>query len=96
MIGQVIAYDISEVEEIEDELMLAMNNYALLHGLDLLVIAFTSMFENGSVFYGSGELKHIVAEAFPNQKQEKHSFQADILSRKTQIVPAISQALLNR
>lgn len=96
MIGQVIAYDISEVEEIEDELMLAMNNYALLHGLDLLVIAFTSIFENGSVFYGSGELKHIVAEAFPNQKQEKHSFQADILSRKTQIVPAISQALLNR
>ena len=81
MISQVIAYQVSE--------------FAQEKGLDLLVVAFTSILENGSVFYAAGDIADVVAEAFPNHFEEEHSFQEDILSRKNQIVPLLSRAIIN-
>lgn len=95
MIGQVIVYELAEVHEIEAQLKEEMKTFTKDKKLDLLILAFTSILENGSIFYGEGEYKDVVVEAFPNQKEEKHSFQEDILSRKNQIVPKISRALLN-
>ena len=63
--------------------------------LDLCVIAFTSILENGSIFYSAGEKKNAIFEAFPNREGEEHSFQEDILSRKNQIVPLLSRAIIN-
>ena len=95
MISQVIAYQVSEAKEIEDTLQSEMVKFAQEKGLDLLVVAFTSILENGSVFYAAGDIADVVAEAFPNHFEEEHSFQEDILSRKNQIVPLLSRAIIN-
>ena len=94
-IAQVIAYQVSEAREIEKEIAEVMNEYASDKELDLLVLAFTSILENGSVFYAAGELAKAVKEAFPDHEGEEHSFQEDILSRKNQIVPLLSRAIIN-
>lgn len=94
-IAQVIAYQVSEARDIEAELQTEMVDFAVSKGLDLLVCVFTSILENGSVFYAAGELEKAVVEAFPNKEGETHSFQEDILSRKNQIVPMLSRAIIN-
>lgn len=94
-IAQVIAYQVSEARDIEAELQTAMKEFAASKGLDLIVCVFTSILENGSVFYAAGELEKAVVEAFPNKVGETHSFQEDILSRKNQIVPMLSRAIIN-
>ncbi|MEE0384325.1 putative manganese-dependent inorganic diphosphatase [Amedibacillus dolichus] len=95
MIAQVIAYQVEDAKEIETELEKEMKSYVKGKGLDLLVMAFTSILENGSVFYAAGKLDYVVEEAFPNKEGEEHSFQADILSRKNQFVPLLSRAIIN-
>lgn len=95
MIGQLIVFDLSEVREVEKELQKELDIFAKDKRLDVLVVAFTSILENGSIFYAAGEYGGITFEAFPDKKDETHSFHEDILSRKNQIVPALSRALLN-
>lgn len=94
-IAQVIAYQVSEARDIEAELQTVMKEFAASKGLDLIVCVFTSILENGSVFYAAGELEKAVVEAFPDKVGETHSFQEDILSRKNQIVPMLSRAIIN-
>lgn len=94
MIGQVIVADFSQVKRIQDALLEAMNCYAIEKSLDLLVMSFTSIIDNGSIFYSVGACSDIVEDAFPNQVNELHSFQEGIVSRKTQIVPQISKHLV--
>ncbi len=81
MIAQVIIAAVDEVRSIEADLRSEMEQFTLQQGLDLFVVAFTSIVENGSIFYASGRLQEIVTEVFPNENGE-HSFQEDILSRK--------------
>ena len=85
-----------EVDEIAEAMQREMESYVKRHRLDLLVVAFTSILENGSLFFGAGALADTVTDAFPNRKDEKRSFQEDILSRKNQIVPMLTRALNNR
>ncbi|MEJ8736707.1 putative manganese-dependent inorganic diphosphatase [Erysipelotrichaceae bacterium HCN-30851] len=95
MISQVIAYQVGEAKDIENQLLEEMEQFVNDKGLDLLVVAFTSILENGSSFYAAGSIKDVVTEAFPNEANEEHSFQEDILSRKNQIVPLLSRAIIN-
>lgn len=95
MIAQVIAYQVEDAKEIEVELKEEMNQYVKENGLDLLVMAFTSVLENGSIFYGAGEIADVVKEAFPDHDGEEQSFQPDVLSRKNQFVPLLSRAIIN-
>lgn len=94
MIAQVIISAVDEVHSIESQLQEEMEKMVKENSLDLFVIAFTSILENGSSFYSSGALKEIVTEAFPDTNGA-HSFQEDILSRKNQIVPLLSRAIIN-
>lgn len=96
MIAQVIAMGLDEVSEIADAMQQEMEQYAKRHKLDLLVVAFTSILENGSLFFGAGSLADVVSDAFPNRTDETRSFQEDILSRKNQIVPMLTRAINNR
>lgn len=94
-IAQIIAYQVSEARDIEKELKVAMESFIQQKALDLLVVAFTSIMENGSIFFAAGELEKTVVEAFPDKLGETHSFQEDVLSRKNQIVPLLSRAIIN-
>lgn len=95
MIAQVIVLSVSEVKDIEDNLQKELTLFTQENNLDLCVIAFTSILENGSIFYSAGKDANVIFEAFPNKNGESHSFQEDILSRKNQIVPTLSRAMLN-
>lgn len=95
MIGQVIVSEVNEVREIEEDLFQAMQRVVREKGLDLILMTFTSILENGSIFYAAGEKADIITDAFPNKEHEQHSFQEDILSRKNQIVPTLARAMLN-
>lgn len=94
-IAQVIAYQVAEARDIEEELRKEMEAFVGAKALDLLVVVFTSILENGSIFFAAGEYEKVVSEAFPNKEQETHSFQEDVLSRKNQIVPLLSRAIIN-
>lgn len=95
MIGQVIVSEVSETADIRDDLIDVMAQVCKDKGLDLLVMAFTSVLENGSIFFAVGDKANVVKEAFPDKLNESESFQEDILSRKNQIVPILSRAMLN-
>lgn len=95
MIAQIIASSLDEVEEIAEAMQKEMNAFVKERHLHLLVVAFTSLLENGSLFFGAGELANVVEEAFPNRGNETNSLQEDILSRKNQIVPMLTRAIIN-
>lgn len=95
MIAQVMVASVYEVKRMEEQLQEALERHTKMNQLDLCVIAFTSLLENGSSFYSAGELKDVIYEAFPNKEGENHSFQEGILSRKNQIVPFLSRAMLS-
>ena len=62
--------------------------------LDLCVVAVTGIVDKGSIFFMSGNMKDVAYNAYPDKEGEKHSLQDGVLSRKKQIVPAITNALL--
>lgn len=93
MVGQVTLYQLEEVKDIEADLEQAMDDFALKNGLDLLVMIFTSVVENGSIFYAGGAKKDIINDAFPNKPGESHSFYNEVVSRKNQIIPRLSVSI---
>jgi len=95
MIAQVIALELDEVKDIAADLQKEMEAFVQERGLDLLVVAFTSILENGSLFFGAGSMKDVLKEAFPTQNDALFAFQEDILSRKNQIVPMLTRAIIN-
>lgn len=95
MIGQVIVASLAEARSIKDELLPALETFCKEEGQDLVVLAFTSIVEDSSCFFGVGEIKDAVVEAFPNQDGMEYSAQAHILSRKNQIVPTLTKVINN-
>ena len=93
MVSQVVVYEFSEVREIMDDFNKSMDQFAKTRMLDLLVVVFTSISDNGSIILGAGNLKQAVAEAFPNKDGERFSFFEDVVSRKNQIIPRLSTAI---
>ena len=61
--------------------------------LNLVVAAFTSIAEEGSVFFAAGEKMSAVQDAFPDTSEVGHDLQKGILSRKSQILPKLTAVL---
>ncbi len=95
MVSQIIALELDEVRDIETALREEMEQIVKERSLDLLVVAFTSILENGSVFFGAGAWHSVVKEAFPWKENDPFTLQEDILSRKNQIVPMLTRAIIN-
>ena len=93
-IGQVIVPSIAKAEAIGIQLQKALEKENEIHPADLHVIACTSLLENGSIFYAAGHKAQLIFEAFPNQENESHTFHENVLSRKNQIVPQLSKAII--
>ncbi len=93
MISQVIISHISEIRGREIEINATLESLVEKKDLDLLVCAFTSVLENGSVFYAAGPKSTVLAEAFPDKEGEMHTFHEGVVSRKGQILPAITKVI---
>ncbi len=92
-ISQVIVTSTKELGEDSRDIQQALESFAVKKRLDLSVLVFTSILENGSVVYAGGNRAAWIPEAFPNRANEEHSFQQDLLSRKKQILPKITEVI---
>lgn len=90
MVSQVVVYHFEELETILGEFELEMNNFVERYRLDLLVVVFTSVVDNGSIILAAGKLEDAVMEAFPG---ETRNFLENVVSRKNQIIPRLSTAI---
>ena len=92
-ISQVIVTSTKALREDDQEIQQAVESFAAKKRLDLSVLVFTSIMENGSIIYAGGNRAAWIPEAFPNRENEEHSFQQDLLSRKKQILPRINDII---
>ena len=92
-ISQVIVTSTNALREDDQEIQQAVESFAAKKRLDLSVLVFTSIMENGSIIYAGGNRAAWIPEAFPNRENEEHSFQQDLLSRKKQILPKINDVI---
>ena len=75
------------------EITAALDRFAQKKRIDLAVLVFTSILENGSVIYAGGSRAPWAAEAFPDPDGTEHAFQENLLSRKQQILPALTAVI---
>lgn len=93
MISQTIVPSAKKIRKREAEILHDMQKLYEKKELDLLIVCFTSVIENGSVFFAVGDYSERVKEAFPDRGNEMHSIQKGVFSRKKQILPAITEVL---
>ncbi len=93
MVSQVVLYRFDELYNIIENFEEVMAEYVRYHRLDLLTVVFTSIEDNGSIVLAAGELKEAVSQAFPNENGNKFTFLKDVVSRKNQILPRLSNAI---
>ncbi len=94
MISQVMTVDLEEYRSRGREIQQCADKLAKAKDLDLLVVAFSSVTEEGSMFFAAGEKASKCFEAFPDRENETHSLHKGVLSRKMQILPMLEQVLL--
>lgn len=92
-ISQVIVPSAKETRADEREIVGALERFAQKKRIDLAVLAVTSILENGSVIYAGGVRSAWAAEAFPGGEDEEHAFHENLLSRKQQILPALTAVI---
>lgn len=93
MISQVIIPDAMAIKAREVEIHRDMNKLYEKKELDLLVVCFTSVMDDGSIFYAEGEQAEKLLNVYPDRPGETHSLQVGVFSRKKQIVPSVMDAL---
>ena len=92
-ISQVIVPSAKEIRRDAREVTGALDRFCQKKQIDLAVLVFTSILENGSAVYAGGTRSSWVSEAFPDRDGEEHTFQENLLSRKQQILPALTSVI---
>ena len=90
MISQVIVTSADIAREMETQVEELLETFVKKKELDLCLMVFTSILENGSVVFAAGDKAAWAAEAFPNKKGESKTLQIGVLSRKSQILPRVT------
>lgn len=87
LISQVFILDLSSVRSIKDKVQQILEEMTTKYNGDLVMVAFTSIKKKGSILYGAGSKESLLWETFGR----KNVFVKDLLSRKKQIVPDLTQ-----
>ena len=93
MVSQVVIYRFDELYDIIENFEGVMELFVKDHRLDLLTVVFTSIEDNGSIILSAGNMKEAVTLAFPQENGDKFTFLKNVVSRKNQILPALSNAI---
>ncbi len=93
MVSQSVVPSATDMKMREKEIVADMDKLIAKKKLDLLVVCFTSVMEDGSIFYAAGEKAELVRNVFPDKPGETHSLQKHVYSRKKQIMPSLMEAL---
>ena len=92
IISQIMTPSLKEIQEKADEIQDQINEYADRKDMKVLLVCFTSLPDKGSVLFAAGENAGWIEEAFPSQGQP-YSVHEGLLSRKSQIVPRITEII---
>ena len=90
MISQVIVTSADTARAMESQVQQMLDVFTKKKGLDLCIMAFTSILENGSVIFASGDKVAWAHEAFPDKEGETLTLQKGVLSRKSQLLPRVT------
>ena len=93
MVSQVVLYEFDELYDIIENFEDVMDEYVKDQRLDLLTVVFTSIVDNGSIILAAGAMKDAVKLAFPLSNGDQFTFLKDVVSRKNQILPRLSNAI---
>lgn len=92
-IGQINISDLKEVYAIEKEFTEYMSMINNVNTFDLMMMCFTKVDGSGSYMIAVGKIQEVIKEAFKDELKEH--FLKGIMSRKKQIVPKLTDALLD-
>ena len=93
-VSQYTLYQLNEVGGIADEIQAALEAGVKQYNIDLWLMVFTSVHDNGSIMIAAGKLKEYVNRAWPAESGDRAStFIDDVVSRKNQIIPKLSLVL---
>ena len=90
-IAQVTAVDVDDVLSRQDELEAALRDTIAAKGLDLFLFVITDILNNDSVAVALGPRAAAVEAAFGVTLQNNRALLAGVVSRKLQIVPALTE-----
>lgn len=95
-IAQVYTMDMESLKDQKEALISTMEERRNLEGYSTFILMLTDIFNEGSEMLVVGENKELIAHAF-GKKLINNSFYAEgVLSRKKQVVPPITSALINK
>ena len=60
---------------------------------DLLIMMFTHVMAEGTMFVFSGKLSHVMHDIMKTSFNDRSGYDPDIISRKQQLVPMLSEIL---
>ena len=92
-ISQVILASLGDLHLEAADIQTALDRFAEKKDLDLAVLAFTSIQENGSVLYFGGNRTAWGKEAFPDSPEGERPFHEGLLSRKQQLLPQLTKVI---
>lgn len=93
MISQVMVPSADTARQMAEQINRALGVFTKKKGLDLCVMAMTSIAENGSVIFEAGDKAGWAMEAFPEKPGEAMTLQEGVLSRKKQLVPRLTKVI---
>lgn len=89
-ISQMNTLDIDGFANIKDKMLTYMNERLIKENYNVLLLILTNIIDEGSLFVATGETV-IIEEAFNIDLINNEAYMPNILSRKKQVVPAISK-----
>ena len=92
-ISQVILASLEDLHLASTDIQHALDVFAEKKDLDLSLLAFTSIQENGSVLYYGGNRSPWAQEAFPEDPTQERTFHQGLLSRKQQLLPRLTAVI---
>lgn len=93
-VSQYTLYQLNEVSGIAKELQAALEQHVQRHQIDLWLMVFTSVHDNGSIMLAAGKLCEYVDRAWPAESGHRATTFIDgVVSRKNQIIPKLSLVL---
>ncbi len=93
MISQVMVPSADTARQMAHQINRTLEEFTKKKGLDLCVMAMTSIVENGSIIFEAGDKAPWAVEAFPEKPGETMTLQTGVLSRKKQLVPRLTKVI---
>lgn len=92
-VGQTNYRNIEDIQVILDEFRQLLKNEQTSKQYDLIIMMFTQVMADGTMFVYTGPLSYIMDQVVDTRFTEDSGYDSDIISRKQQLVPKMSQIL---